>query len=347
MHGAATTERWPAVAARGRGGPRALRRHAGAMARMRAARLSGRRAGLALVYHAVAPRAGDPRREFVPAISLAALSAQLRALRRHYRLVPASSLADAAEGRRRGERFPVALTFDDDLPSHLRLAAPALRAARAPATFFLTGSSLDAPHRFWWERLQHALDAGIPLDGLVPGEVLAAAGRDERGRWRPAPLSEAVQRLDVAAREALALRLEQRLGPDHPDAGLRAEEVRRLVRAGFEIGFHTLRHHPLSLVDDEALALALREGRDRLAAVAGTDLPAIAYPFGKTDARVAGAAMRDGYRAGFTVEPVAWRPGGERLLIGRLDPTSLSAAGAVRHVARALAEDRPVWPGTA
>ena len=63
-----------------------------------ALRASNRRAGLILVYHDVADRDGDRRRELVPPISRARFARQLSHLRHHYRLV---ELPNLSGGRRR------------------------------------------------------------------------------------------------------------------------------------------------------------------------------------------------------------------------------------------------------
>ena len=62
-----------------------------------------------LVYHRVGETVGDfdvAREEF---------ERQMRHLRRCYRVVKAAEILEAAGNRRRGRRFPVAITLDDDL----------------------------------------------------------------------------------------------------------------------------------------------------------------------------------------------------------------------------------------
>ena len=106
------------------------------------ARLSSARAGVALVYHRVGGKGGDARLEILAAVSGDSFRRQLRHLRRHYHVVPASELLDAVRSRRRGQRFPVAITFDDDLAGHARDALPELQREGLTATFFLGGTSL-------------------------------------------------------------------------------------------------------------------------------------------------------------------------------------------------------------
>lgn len=295
----------------------------------RLARLSSRRIGLALMYHGIGDRQGDPERELVPALGAELFAAQLRHLAGRYRVVLASELLAAAGTRRRGERFPVAITFDDDDRAHVTTALPLLRAAGVRATFFLTGASLDEPSRFWFERVQAAMDerpAEVPA--LLPESLAGAASIHE--------ISEGVQRLPEAERDAFSARLASLLGPDPPEHGLRADDVRELAAAGCEIGFHTLGHHGLPSLDDASLERELREGRDRLAEVAGHDAAVIAYPHGLVDDRVASAAQAAGFTVGYTTGREAVRPGSDPLRLGRLVPSASSAGHFALQLARRL-----------
>jgi peptidoglycan/xylan/chitin deacetylase (PgdA/CDA1 family) len=280
-------------------------------------RWSNRQAGLALCYHRISDPQGNAERELVPALGTKGFEAQVRYLKRRWRLVRASELLDAAGARRRGGRFPVAITFDDDLPSHVRGAMPVLQRHGAPATFFLCGASLEQPFGFWWERLQRAWDAGA-LDGplvrdLVPDEPGAERASIKR-------LGAAIQELPPERRRAVAEELGSVAGPDPPDSGMRAQDVHRLAEAGFEIGFHTLRHDPLPTLDDPALAEAMVDGRPALERAAGAPIAVISYPHGKANRRVAKAARAAGYSRGFTGSAEAVGAQTDPLLLGRHDP---------------------------
>src|SRR5947209_5838949 len=144
-----------------------------------ALRLSGRKLGLAVMYHAVGQPLGTD--ELVPAVHPDRFERQLGLMRRGFRIVPASQLASAAAERRRGQRLPLAITFDDDLPTHLENAVPILERAGLTAAFYLCGASLERPFAFWWERLQRAADAGIVDEELlgplaVPAQMLLEHG---------------------------------------------------------------------------------------------------------------------------------------------------------------------------
>jgi peptidoglycan/xylan/chitin deacetylase (PgdA/CDA1 family) len=294
-------------------------------------RLSGRRAGVALVYHGLAERTGDLELELVAPHSVGLVEAQLRYLARTFRVVGAEELPTAVAGRRRGERFPAAVTFDDDLASHVNLALPLLRRTGLRATFFLTGATLLGPISFWWERLQREAGAGprrlaelFALVGAEPPDTFDSAALHALGRL--------VERLDPAARAAF----EAELGPagDAADPGIRAADIRALVAAGMGIGFHTRGHHVLPSLDDGALAAAMAEGRHELKEAAGHRLAAIAYPHGAGDERVASAARAAGFTVGYTGTPRAVRAADDNLLLGRLDPSHRS----VGHFALQLLE---------
>ena len=210
---------------------------------MLALRLTGRKAGIAVMYHSVDHRFGDPGRELVPPHEAGLFEAQIRFLAKHYRVVPAVDLQTAVRARTRGQRFPVAITFDDDLACHESISLPILRRAGVSATFFLSGASLDRPFSFHFERLQRAYDAGASdLSGVVSGAP-SAAGRSSVHTLALAMVEMPPEELDSAAERLLAV-----AGPDPETAGIRREAVRALSDSGMTVGFHTLRHDALSLI---------------------------------------------------------------------------------------------------
>jgi len=282
----------------------------------RLARRSQTRVGIALVYHRVGDPAGDLRRELVPALGTRLFTRQVRYLRSRYALVTASDLLCAAAARTTGSPFPLALTLDDDLHSHLTVAGPALRRHGATATFFLTGASLDERHTFWWEHLQTVVDHGLEL----PAEIRAEAG----GATSIHELGRAIEALPPAGRARVDAALEALAGPGCGDEGLRRDDVADLSSQGFEIGFHTIRHDRLTTLDDDSLARALEDGRRDLEAASRRPVTSIAYPHGAGDDRVARAAERAAFRTGFTGQPEAVRPGSDPLLLGRVSPSYTS-----------------------
>lgn len=299
-------------------------------------RWSGRHVGLVFVHHRLGEVAQDADRYLVPAFESALFERQVRYLDSVYRIVPASELLPRVAKRRRGERIPVAITFDDDLPSHLEVAAPILRRLGVPATFFLTGAYMEGPHAFWWELLQPAFDRGMLNDGELervwPESVPVPSER------RIHDVAVAIQEMPRTEREALAGRVTGLLGADPATPGMSAAEIQDLAKPGLEIGFHTRRHDQLTALSDEDLAGALVEGRAELEELIGQRLSTIAYPHGRADRRVADAARAAGFRWGFTGrdEPVSAHD--EPLLMGRVEPSRNSVGRLAVEAARKLRE---------
>lgn len=295
----------------------------------RSLRASRRRVGFALVYHAVGEPAGNPRRELVPALATSLFARQLAYLVSRYRPVAASELLRATCERRRGDRFPVAITFDDDLRSHVEAVAPLLAAHHAPATFYITGGSLRGESEFWWDRLQRAVDQKRDLTALGLRSVQEGGTIHDVGGE--------IERLPPAERARVDAKLRE-LGEAHDPPGLLTiEDVVRLSSLGFEIGFHTGRHDRLPELDDEALERALLDGRQELETMLGRRMSTIAYPHGRADSRVAEAARATGFETGFTGDPVPVTASSEPLLLGRLSPSYHSLGELAFGVAWAIA----------
>ncbi|WP_200226038.1 polysaccharide deacetylase family protein [Rubrivivax gelatinosus] len=102
---------------------------------------------------------------------------------------------------------------------------------------------------------------------------------------------------------------------------LDAAQIAEMAAQGIEFHSHTRSHADLMALDDAALAAQLRGSRDELEQLLGRRVDAVAYPYGRTDARVQEAARAAGYRLGFSVEPGFNRPGGDALRLRRLDIT--------------------------
>ena len=268
-------------------------------------RLSQKKVGLALVYHSIADRNGDPAFHLVPPHGVEIFRAQMRFARNCFEIVPASELVSAIGQRSRGARFPLAVTFDDDLISHCRAAA-ILDELGMTGTFFLTGATLEAPRGFWWQLLQACYDRGLG----VPAAAIAGM---KGGGLHAAALT--IQHMPSGKREDTCARLRDLLNGGEPEPGLRTDDIRTLLAARAEIGFHTLHHDYLPNTPDDALDAAVSEGQERLEAASGKAIRTIAYPHGGADQRVAAAARRAGFVYGFVGQPAAIKLEDDPLLL--------------------------------
>ena len=281
-----------------------------------------RRLGLVLLYHRIAPSAGDPDAELVPAVSASTFRRQMRWLPLFFRVVPARELPTAITiGRRAWHRVPIAVTFDDESPDHVESALPILAQARVRATFFFTGLCLDGPRATWWELLQGATDAEMALDRLLgEGDIHARADR--------------VKMMKPHERDAVISELE-RIGVKGSMRSMTSEEL-LATAAEHDVGFHTLRHDFLPALSTPDLNRAMIEGRETLEHAVGRRLDLISYPHGGTGRRVAAAARRAGYRLGFTTAETAWAPTMDPLQIGRIEVEEESVGSLVRRLATIL-----------
>lgn len=282
-------------------------------------RLSGRRAGLIVLFHLVSDRQGDHRRELVAPIERSLYERQLRHLCRHYDVVSLEELPAAVKARRRWQRHPVSVTFDDDAAEHTAHALPALRERGVNATFFLTGSWARRDRgQLWWHDLQRAADAGLAPDGR---DLFRAAYE--------------IARLPPAQRDAEAARLRDLAEPGRQEE-MSEDQVSQLVGAGQSIGFHTHRHYALPVLDDGELELALSELRPEVEAAAGAALTQFAYPHGDFDQRVVDAVRAHGFAIGVTCRRTAVTPQTDPLRLGRVEIKGASLGDFVVQVVRGL-----------
>ncbi|MFC7930967.1 polysaccharide deacetylase family protein [Streptomyces cinereoruber] len=84
---------------------------------------------------------------------------------------------------------------------------------------------------------------------------------------------------------------------------LSGEEIRRISRAGMEIGSHGLTHVALPEADDRTLAAETRRSRELLEEMTGRPVEGFCYPYGRVDPRAMRAVRRAGYRYACAIDP--------------------------------------------
>jgi peptidoglycan/xylan/chitin deacetylase (PgdA/CDA1 family) len=124
--------------------------------------------------------------------------------------------------------------------------------------------------------------------------------------------------------------------------------LRDLVREGVEIGAHGATHRDLRFLDDPTLQGELAGSRKAIEDGLGVEVRSLAYPFGRSNARVQAAVQRAGYRIGFAMSgkdavPNRWamprhgvyRTDGRSTVLAKVDPGHPLHA-AVRVAERAI-----------
>src|SRR3954471_4121143 len=84
---------------------------------------------------------------------------------------------------------------------------------------------------------------------------------------------------------------------------LTADQVRRLIAAGWEVDSHTITHPDLTTIADSQLRQELVGSRRYLQKRFGVPANYFCYPAGRYDSRVAAAVKVAGYRAATTTQP--------------------------------------------
>jgi peptidoglycan/xylan/chitin deacetylase (PgdA/CDA1 family) len=253
-------------------------------------RLDARRPNLlrVLTYH----RVDDP----------VAFGAQAAFLARSCATVSAADVLASLGG---GPPLPpraVLLTFDDAYRSFATDAWPVLRSLGIPALLFVPTAYPDSERpSFWWDRVDRTL-AQAPRGTSV--ETFAGCLSTESAPARSASLRTLKLRLkDLPHRELVAEveRLCTRLGvpPGRHDV-LGWDELRRLAREGVTLGAHTRTHPVLTRVPPVEAESEIAGSLADLEREIGPGPRLLAYPDGRHDDGVVGAAARAGVELAVT-----------------------------------------------
>jgi peptidoglycan/xylan/chitin deacetylase (PgdA/CDA1 family) len=245
-------------------------------------RFSGAKFGI-LCYHRVGTEGVPLFSRLEPRI----FEAQMRYVRKHYRVVPLGQLCSELR-----EACPVeptlAVTFDDgyrDLYTH---AFPVLQKYEVPATIYMIGKSIETGEAPWYDRIFVALEAAsVPVleieIGIVRRFLLASVTARALAAWEIVcylrRISDTERRKWCAEFEALIRvpteKLEGRM--------LDWQQVRTMHRGGMFFGAHTMTHPVVSRLELSALEEELARSKQLLER--GLDAPVedFAYPFGKPE----------------------------------------------------------------
>jgi peptidoglycan/xylan/chitin deacetylase (PgdA/CDA1 family) len=277
-----------------------------------------------------------------PGAGVLGFARQVQLLSRYGTIVP---LAESLQALSAGRPLPpraVALTFDDGYRDNLELALPILEHYRAPATFFLVPHLLDGKVRHIWELLHWAYERATVPEFEWRGETYSMRGR---GRARTerliGPILRALsfEQIEPAIDELIDL-LEPAGDPGHVATQfLDGDGAAELVRRGFAIGSHTLRHGILARESPETQRHELAESRLWLERAFEVPVTTLTYPNGRWadfDEATIAAARAAGYTHSLTTQ------------LGVNDPST--PAHAVRRVGlepqrrfTAMAAQRLVW----
>jgi peptidoglycan/xylan/chitin deacetylase (PgdA/CDA1 family) len=230
-------------------------------------------------------------------------------------------------GVRAGDNLRFAITVDDGYRDNYTHLFPLLAAQQVPATIYLAIDYLDGTRRFWYERLQYAIQnaTGTELDAGNAGLGTLPLDGGARRTAALIALNDQLKAYDDATREQHVDRIVAELLPegDSPVSPmLDWEMVREMAAAGVRFGSHTFSHPILSRETEERVARETAESRTELEKRLGTSVTGFAYPNGTpadfNDDTVA-AVRRAGYRHACTTVSGVNRPGDDCFRLRRIN----------------------------
>jgi len=271
---------------------------------------------LVLTYHRVTPDVPWPDSLVVIPDQF---EQQVKYVKRHFRLLSASEVAEIIRSRK---SFPVRsclITFDDGWKDNYTHAFPILHAYQIPAIIFLTTGYVGTNKRFWHERLASLLYP-LPLSEgrrwtvshlnwvTASAEEIAQEVGSVPLRSRQlviAEITEAWKPLEESGLERKLQQLEAALGQSllaGTPAMLSWENVAAMAAGGIEFGSHTVSHALLDQVTAVQLKRELCASKETLESRLGKPVEFVAYPNGNHNEAVATASQECGYIGGFTCD---------------------------------------------
>ncbi len=284
-------------------------------------RRSAREGPTVITYHGLLPagyKAGDAALDG-HLVSAETFRSEVRLLQSKYTLISPADFALWCDGRVELPPRAVLLTCDDGLLNTITDMLPIIQSMKLPFLFFVTGASvLEHSAMLWYEQLYLWLfrDGGkIALRVPWQAEPYLSQGRTQkRLLWRE--LIRKLSGFDVPSRLQYLKELRTQIGISENWESeyshneplrrrflmLNLQELRKLVEAGVSIGAHTISHPMLSQMPAGAAFEEIAQSRLHLQEALGTEVWALAFPFGNSEAvsaREPKLAKRAGFKCAF------------------------------------------------
>ncbi len=242
------------------------------------------------------------------------LERQFAFLKRYTNVV---SLDDGLRALSKGWPLPpraVTITFDDGYRDQLELAVPMLKRLALPAAFFLVPGFLSGLAQPWWEVLAWAFASSTRHSVNWQDTTILLRNAAER-RSSSQAIAELLKRRSRTARDQAVEQLTTLCEPSG-EPGVRQtfldwDEARELVRQGFTVASHSLRHSILSKEEGEEQRRDLVASREQLEHELQVPVRLLAYPNGRQgdyDQLTIDAAKAAGYTYAVTTIPGWNRP---------------------------------------
>jgi peptidoglycan/xylan/chitin deacetylase (PgdA/CDA1 family) len=243
-------------------------------------RFSGSKFGI-LCYHRIGTK-GVP---FFSRLDPGVFEAQMRCLRKSYRIVPLRQLcSELLEGRQVNPTL--AITFDDgyrDLYTH---AFPVLQKYAIPATIYLIGRSMESGEAPWYDRIFVALARAtgrtieVEMDSHCQFDLSTPALRTDAA-WR---IVCYLRSISDKHRRDWCVAFDERMRPPSDlleGCMLNWDQVRIMQRGGISFGAHTMSHPVVRQLEPSAFHEEFVRSKEILEAGLDSHADDFAYPFGR------------------------------------------------------------------
>ena len=236
------------------------------------------------VYH----RVNDDRDPFFYAMPVSRFRAEMEYLVKNFHVV---SLDQVAGGQlpSNGNKYSVAVTFDDGYRDNFLHAFPILQKLGIPATIFLTTGYIDSGELPWYDQVRLAFKlTKQPRIGL--GEIGGPDSRLETDHQRLQALAYTLnwlRGLDETSRAKLLVEVFRALRVSAPlklpNTLLGWDEIRHMSRQGITFGAHTVTHPVLATLPVSRLQEEIVGSKKTVERRLQRSIEHFAYPFGKKE----------------------------------------------------------------
>jgi CelD/BcsL family acetyltransferase involved in cellulose biosynthesis/peptidoglycan/xylan/chitin deacetylase (PgdA/CDA1 family) len=273
-------------------------------------------------------RVNDDFDPFLASVPVEAFRRQMEFLKKHF---PVLSMDEIARGAfpQTGEKYCVAITFDDGYRDNFSCAFPVLKNLGMPASIFLTTGCVESGEMPWYDQISWAFKLTVQ-----PHAALNSLGGPDFS------LEDRKQRLQAMGKTLTWLRglgeeeriraipqtLETLHVPVHlkvPNPMLAWDEIRQMAKHNISFGAHTVSHPALARVSDDCLEAEIVGSKNKIEEKLQLPVRHFAYPFGQP-ADIGPKAKSAVQRAGFsTAVTTSWgfnRPGEDLFELKRFSP---------------------------
>ena len=198
------------------------------------------------------------------------------------------SLTEALKLAERGKLLhrKLVLTFDDGLAENYSVAAPILKEKKLPATFFLIGNCIDNKDLMWRNKLLVIKRrAGKSLPKIIAEAISifglpAISDYEDIMDWslRAWPMNRKEEITNYCWNAAGVGTIQDYLEKNNPY--LTVEQIRSLIKDGFEIGSHSMSHPVFSRLSYDEFENEIMASVQLLQTTFGQEITSFSYPFG-------------------------------------------------------------------